>query len=100
YMRLQAVYTLPAEYNTSTSFFYDDGANRSVFITATLGYLGGTATTLALADYSALAGWDNNWVPALASTGPWTVSGTGSTITGSVCVENASLVTATENGTF
>ena len=100
YMRLQAVYTLPAEYNASTSFFYDDGANRFVVLNATAGYLGGSATTLALADYSALAGWDNNWVPALASTGPWTVTGSGSTITGSVCVENASFVTASENGTF
>ncbi len=100
YMRLQAVYTLPAEYNHGTAFFYDDGANRSVAISASLGYLGGTATTLAFADYSALAGWDNNWVPSSSSTGPWTVTGSGSTFTGPVCVENASFKSAVETGVF
>jgi hypothetical protein len=99
YKRLQAAYTLPVDYNTSTSFLYNT-AGRSVNLTATTGYLGGTATTLALADYSALAGWDNNWVPASASTGPWTASGSGSNVTTSVCVENASIKTASVSGTF
>jgi hypothetical protein len=99
YKRLQAAYTLPVDYNTSTSFLYNN-AGRSVNLTATTGYLGGTATTLALVDYSPLAGWDNNWAPASASTGPWTASASGSNVTTSVCVENASLKTASVSGTF
>src|SRR5213082_2815549 len=75
YQRLQAVYTLTADYQGSTGLRYSDGASKSVSIDATFGYLGGLATTLALADYSALSGWDNNWAPASSSTGDWTVSG-------------------------
>jgi hypothetical protein len=99
YKRLQAVYTLPIDYEGSTSFGYNDGANKSVTISATFGYLGGTSTTLALADYSALSGWDNNWPPATSSTGDWTVSGS-SAFPASACTEGATLKSATVNGTF
>ena len=98
YKRLQAVYMLPAAYTSSTSFSYvDASADKSVSISATFGY-SGTAVTLGLADFSALAGWDNNWAPAPASTGDWTVSGAG--ITGSACTENASLKAASLGGTY
>ena len=60
----------------------------------------GTATTLAMPDYSGLAGWDNAWPPASASTGTWNTIGSGSNITGSVCTENASVKFATLPGTF
>ena len=98
YKRLQAVYTLPGDYNGSTSFSYSDGANKSVSITATLGYLGGSSATLALADYSALSGWDNTWPPATSSTGNWTVSGLSGPA--SACTENAAFKSASVNGTF
>ena len=98
YKRLQAVYTLPTDYEGSTGFTYNDGANKSVNITATFGYLGGTSTTLGLADYSALSGWDNNWPPATSSTGEWTVSG--SSVFASACTEGATLKSATVNGLF
>ena len=78
---------------------YSDGGNKSVSISATFGYLGAAATTLALADFSALPAWDNNWAPASSSTGDWTVSGT-SSFPGSACTENASVKTATVSGTF
>ena len=99
YKRLQAVYTLPGDYQGSTGLRYSDGANKSVSINATFGYLGAAATTLALADFSALPAWDNNWAPAASSTGDWTVSGT-SSFPGSACTENASVKTATVSGTF
>jgi hypothetical protein len=98
YKRLQAVYTLPTDYEGSTGLSYNDGANKSVDITATFGYLGGTSTTLALADYSALSGWDNSWPPATSSTGTWTVSG--SSAFASACTEGATFKSATVNGTF
>ena len=99
YKRLQAGYTLPTDYEGLTSFDYSDGANKSVNISATFGYLGGASTTLALADFSSLSGWDNTWAPASSSTGDWTVSGAG-TLPGSVCVENASFKAASVSGTF
>ena len=99
YKRLQAVYTLPADYQGSTGLQYSDGGNKSVSISATFGYLGGAAATLALPDFSGLTAWDNNWAPASASTGDWTVSGV-STFPGSACSENATFKTATVNGTF
>ena len=98
YKRLQAVYTLPGDYQGVTEFQYA-AVNKAVSIDATFGYLGGAATTLALPDYSALAGWDNNWAPAASSTGDWTVSGT-SSFPGSACTENASFKTAALSGTF
>ena len=98
YKRLQAVYTLPTDYERSTWFGYQDGANNSVTISATFGYLGGPSTTLALPDFSALSGWDNNWAPSSTSTGTWFVSGNGGS--GSVCTEGASVKAATVNGTY
>jgi len=98
YKRLQAVYTLPTDYERSTSFGYQDGANKSVTISATFGYLGGPSTTLALPDFSALSGWDNNWAPSSTSTGTWFVSGNGGS--GSACTEGASVKAATVNGTY
>ncbi|MDH3291296.1 MAG: hypothetical protein OEO20_10525 [Gemmatimonadota bacterium] len=99
YKRLQAEYTLPTDYQGSTGFEYNDAAGKSVSIFATFGYLGGATTTLALADYSGLSGWDNNWAPASSSTGDWTVLGT-SPFPGSACTEDASFKTATVSGTF
>ena len=49
YKRLQAVYTLPAEFNSGTSFTYFDGTGlHTVSMTATAGFLGGSAATIAL----------------------------------------------------
>jgi hypothetical protein len=100
YQRLQAVYTLPADYNGATTFAYDDGSGKSVSITARFGYLGGTATTLALADYSGLAGWNNSWAPGAGIPSDWSVSAFGGNAVGSACTENASLKSAVVSGTF
>ena len=98
YKRLQAAYTLPTAYEGFTAFSYNDGANKSVTITATFGYLGGTSVTLALADYSALSGWDNTWPPATSSSGSWSVSGFSAPA--SACTEGSTFKSGTVNGTF
>jgi hypothetical protein len=98
YKRLQAVYTLPTDYEGFTGLDYSDGANKTVNISATFGYLGGTSVTLALADYSALSGWDNSWPPATSSTGTWTVLGISAPA--SACTEGATFKTASVNGPF
>jgi hypothetical protein len=99
YKRLQAVYMLPGDYQGSTEFGYSD-AGRSVRLSATFGYLGGAATTLALANYSGLAEWDDSWAPAAsASSVSWTLSGE-SGFTSSPCTENARFKFALESGTF
>ena len=101
YKRLQAAFTLPVDYQTFARFGYTDGAGeKSVNLTATFGYLGGSAVSLGLDDFSALAGWNNAWAPASASTGDWNVSANGGNITGSLCVENANLKSATKLGTY
>ncbi len=99
YKRLQAVYTLPADYQGSTGFNYSDLTNKSVSINATFGYLPAQPTTLALPDFSALAGWDNNWAPANGGTADWTLSGASAFPT-SVCTEGATFKSASESGTF
>ena len=96
YQRLQAVYTLPAAYAV-TAFGYDDGT-KFVNLSATSGYLGGAAVTLGLADYSGLAGWDNNWAPPSTSSGHWNVSAATSPV--SVCTENASFKSAVASGMY
>jgi hypothetical protein len=99
YARLQAMYTLPADYHGSTGLsYFDVGGTRSASLDATFGYAG-AAVTLGLADYSALAGWDNAWAPPAASSGDWTVSGLG-TFPASACVENASFKNALVSGTY
>jgi hypothetical protein len=98
YKRLQAVYTLPTEYEGSTSFGYNDGANKSVDITATFGFLGSTSVTLALPDFTTVAAWDNSFAPATGGTADWTLSGT-SPFT-SACTEGATFKNASETGTF
>jgi hypothetical protein len=98
YKRLQAVYTLPTDFNFVTQFTYSAGT-KSVTLLATLGYLAGPATTLGFADYSALAGWDNNWAPATTDTGNWTATATGGSL-GSLCTENANRKIGLATGTF
>lgn len=91
YKRLQAVYTLPADYQLSTSLAYNDqtATGKSVTIGATMAYLGGSAVTLALPDYSALPGWDNSWAPGAANPADWTVAGSGGNAAAGVCAEGA-----------
>ncbi|HJS43774.1 MAG TPA: Calx-beta domain-containing protein, partial [Gemmatimonadales bacterium] len=100
YKRLQAVFTVPGEYGGPSFFGYVDAStDKRVNLNASAAYRGGPGITLALADFSALAGWDNNWAPASAATGDWNVGATGGS-TGSACVENATQKSAAHGGTF
>ena len=94
YKRLQAVYTLPADYQATTSFSYEQ-----VSIFATLLYFGGTNVTLGMPDFSSLAGWNNAWAPAMGGSSGWRVAASGGTA-GSLCTENARALTAYRQGTF
>jgi hypothetical protein len=98
YKQLQAVYTLPTDYEGFTSFGYNDGANKSVNISATFGFLGSASVTLALPDFTAAAGWDNSFAPASGGTANWTLFGQ-SAFT-SACTEGATFKNAQETGTF
>ncbi|MDH5235834.1 MAG: hypothetical protein OEW77_12835, partial [Gemmatimonadota bacterium] len=101
YKRLSAAYTLPGDYQALTAFTYTNGAgDKTVYIGASFGFLGGSSVTLGLDDFSALAGWSNTWAPASASTGSWSTFGSGGNIAGSACVENANFKSAAISGIF
>jgi hypothetical protein len=94
YKRLQAVFTLPAEYQQSTGFEYEQ-----ISILATLGYLDGTAVTLAMPDLSGVTAWDNAWAPATGGSSEWQIDAWGGS-GASPCAEGARFVSAYRRGTF
>ncbi len=99
YKRLSATFTLPGDYQTASFDYLDAAEPKGVSIFASAAFLGGSSVSLGLADFSGLAGWDNNWAPGASTTGSWDISGTGSTGS-SVCAENARLRLANRSGTF
>jgi hypothetical protein len=90
YKRLQATFTIPADYQTSATLEYGAGPNgtQSASVTASLGWLGGTAATIAVPDFSTVAGWTNSWLPSDGTFVSWSVTATGSNVTTTQCVEN------------
>ncbi len=66
YKRLQVVSTVPAVYQTfyAAFIYYNADASRSVTITASPGWIGGSSLTLGLDDFSGLAGWLDTYAPA------------------------------------
>jgi hypothetical protein len=100
YKRLQAAFTQGGEYGGPSSFMYVDAStDKTVSLFASAAYRGGPGITLALADFSALAGWDNSWAPAPAATGNWNTGAFGGSA-GSACVESATQRSASRGGTF
>ncbi|MEW5916719.1 MAG: hypothetical protein AB1762_09950, partial [Gemmatimonadota bacterium] len=100
YKRLQAVFTLAAEYNSGATLAYTAGS-KVVTISATPAWLGGSAVTLSLPNFSGLPGWNDAWPPASSATGQWTASVAGTTLSGpSLCTNNARLVTAMRAGSY
>ncbi len=92
YKRLQGVGTIPSDYPTSASLtFTQQGTAKTGLISATLGWIGGTAATLTFPDFSAVSAWDNSWVPAPGSTVDWTFMATDLNYTGQPCSEGARL---------
>jgi hypothetical protein len=102
YLRLQAVYTVPGDYQLNTIFAYTESTGfRFASVSASLGYLGSTSAMLALPDFSSLANWNNAWPPASGSTGTWFTNANGNNLgAGGVCTENARVVGATQLGTY
>ncbi len=93
YKRLQATYTLSADYTRSTFQYSDATFAHSVGISATPGYLAGSATTLTMPAFSGLTGFLDSYLPANAGPVTWFVQALGGDITqGSSCRENGRYV--------
>jgi hypothetical protein len=102
YKRLQAVVTLPSDYQQSLTLTYFT-TNRTASVTATFGWLGGATATLAFPDFAGVTGWQDAWMPASSATVTWTVTGTGVSGLGpsnSFCAENARMRIASVSGTL
>lgn len=82
YARLRYQGTLQTEYGNAIIAGYTQGNNRSVTITATSGYLGGTAYDVALPDFTGVGTWSNTWAPAAGAATNWTFQAWGWTGTG------------------
>jgi hypothetical protein len=95
YVRFRAQGTLPTEYNQFFSISYNQAqAGRNVAISASQNYLAGATTfDFTIPDFTAVAGWDNNWGPIAGQSTTWSV--TGYSFTGSF-----NTATPTEGSTF
>ena len=102
YKRLQAAYTVPADYQLNTIFAYTEGSGmRFASVSASLGYLGSPNATLAMPNFDGLANWNNAWPPASNSTGTWFTNANGNNLgAAGICVENARVVGATRSGAY
>jgi hypothetical protein len=103
YKRLQSVHEVPAVYTTGTILTYISFAPvRTVTITASSAWLGGTAATIGLDDFTGLAGWNASYAPASAATGTWSVQVNGSNISGAanLCRPDGRTISANRSGTF
>lgn len=98
YLRLQAEFTQPAEFNSLVFFDYY-GATTSMTVFATGGVMSG-AVTLAMPDFSGLAGWDDAWALQTSETGiEYLVAGTG-TSAGSLCSDGGRTVNSTRSAPY
>jgi hypothetical protein len=99
YRRLHVAGTTPVEYSSTMAFSYGSAAaDKSAAIQATVAWLGGNTASLSFPDFTAVAGWDNSWVPATATNVLWSFGGTGASFSGLPCVEGALLRTAFVSG--
>jgi hypothetical protein len=99
YLRVEAEFALPVEYDASISFAYVAG-NRFGFTTATNGARSGTVK-LAVPDFSGVSGWDDTWAPPVSATGVSLISvASGATGPNPSCSPGGRLITATLTQTF
>ena len=100
YRRLQAAFSMPADYGGTTQIQYGDasGPFRFVILTADGGAFGTQGGVLALQDFSGVAGWDNSWGPS-AATSNWSLTGI-STPPATACQEGGKLAFSQRFGTF
>lgn len=102
YLRLQAEIEVPDAYQRLVNLSYNQtGSARTVSLSATPGWFGSGALTLAMPDLSGLAGWNPVWAPPPGATGTWAVQATGTNLTDAlVCREGAFIRQASELGSF
>jgi hypothetical protein len=94
YTRLQAQFTMPSDYQTSMTLDFGTGqSNPSVSLTASFGWMGGSTSTLAVPDFSGVAGWSNAWAPVTGTAVAWSLTATGTNITNSQCVDHGFIKT-------
>lgn len=99
YLRLQAQFDSPAEYNTF-SFFDYYGATTSMTVFATAGVMSG-GVTLTMPDFSSVSGWDDMWAIPASETGvEYMVVGRGSTGANALCTDGGRTVSASRGGTY
>ena len=99
YLRLQADFLLPAEYNNFTFFSYNDAAPSTVLLFASDGVKAGNVS-FALPDFTGLAGWTDSWAPPTTATGNWGVSAFGQSVALPACTEGGREVRALQAGVF
>ncbi len=103
YKRLQAVAPwTAANFGQSASMSY---ISQSPLRLATVVWVGsllsGSSVTIAMPDFTGVAGFDPTWLPAPAATGTWSVQMAGSNQAGAtVCQENLRSSSASALGTF
>lgn len=99
YLRLQADFLLPADYDVSSLFLYSI-AGRSVLLLATDAARSGDVS-YALPDFSGLAGWMDMYAPPTSSTSvSWATSGSGANSVYPSCTEGGRFVSAGQTGTY
>ncbi len=106
YRRLQAVGTIPTEYPTAVNLQYTNNASfKTVSLIASLNWVGGTTATLAMPDFTAVAGWNSTWAPPAGQAVNWTMFATriDDYLTGKLapdCVEGALFMAGYKKGTM
>jgi hypothetical protein len=87
--RLQVTGTIPTLYNSAVSLVYTSAnPNRSVVVSATPGWIGGSSLTLGLDEFGALTGWLTSYAPLAAATVNYSATVSGfSSLQSTTCVE-------------
>jgi hypothetical protein len=98
YKRLQLVFGFPADYNRSAMLYYvpTTGVPHAITVLATAGYIGSSTATLALPNFTGVAGWQDSWAVATGVVVNWTVTALGGDL--SSCAEGARMVRSIISG--
>jgi hypothetical protein len=104
YKRLQAVMTLPSDYQTSATLSYSQ-ASKSASMVASFSYLGSANATLAFPDFTGVSGFDATWLPPSSAAVATTIAASGASIaitspTFTFCTEGLKFKVATVTGSF
>jgi hypothetical protein len=107
YRRLRAVGMIPAVYRNFVNLIYNQqGTAKSVAISASRGWIGGMEATLAMPDFTGVAGWDNSWAPAAGAMADWQFfatdlgAPTAELVPETLCAEGARTAAAYRFGSF